>query len=217
VAVEIAVATAILSPALVITLPALAALAVTVGIAGAVEFTSGVGQEVYEGFKDSKDLPQVRGHVVGQVNRSDIKSILHGVKLRDLAGDRHGTRGFVLFKDLLDGIFAHYVAAKRNWKSGGYDPKSCQEAENLCRMFAETDYHLSKMSAYAHRLKEIADAYVAFCDTNAAKVQQSYKDAKNKIMNNVLDQNEHWHKQHCHVNEHCYRTHKLSRMFTKAA
>ena len=216
--VAIAVAAAILAPALVVTLPAFTALVAGVGIAGAAELLSGVGQELYEGFRDSKDLPtKVSGSELPVLLRSNIMSILHNKSLRELAGDRRGTRGTVYIKDALEGIVPHYIAAKRNWKGGQqYSVKSCQDAENLYRMFAETDYHLSKMSAYAKQLAKFANAYVQFCDTNALKVKHAYEEAKGKI-NTVLNYDEDWHKRNCHVTDHCYRTHKASRMFTKKA
>lgn len=211
--VTVAVGTALATPLMVIALPELAAFAGGAAIAGAFELTT---TAILEGFKDSKDLPKPSQHLP-VLQRGQITSIIHpDKKLSDLAGDRPGTRGPVYLKDLLDGIWPHYVAAKRNWKANSHPLNSCQDAEDLYRMFAETDYHLSKMRAYAKALQEFATAYVTFCDANATKVREVYSKAKDGI-NKVLDAPEDWHKQHCHVNDHCYRTSKASRLFTKKA
>jgi len=213
-----AVAAAIITPVAVITLPAFAALAATVGIAGVVEFAGGVVQEAYEGFKDSKDLPKVHGQDPVLLQRNQIMSTIHpDKKLSDLAGDRRGTRGPVYVKDVLEGIVPHYIAAKRNWTRGPFKVNSCQAAEDLYRVFAETDYHLSKMFAYAKALRAFADTYVKFCEDSGKKVKGAYDNDAKPAIDAVLNHGKDWHERNCHVTDHCYRTHKASRMFTKKA
>jgi hypothetical protein len=211
--VAIAAGTALAIPLAVVTLPALAALGVGAAIAGTVDLAAVVTEDHVKGFKDSKDLPKLKMNKQPLLDRSQINSILFYKQLLQLAGDRPGTRGPVYLNDVLEGMQTHYIAAKRNWKARAHPVNSCQDAENLFRVFAETDYHLSKMSAYAKALQAWANAYVVFCDRNAVNVQNAFGEAYAAI-DRVLEKDENWHKQNCGVAEHCYRTRKLSRLLT---
>jgi hypothetical protein len=203
---------------------ATAAAAVTAGgtaltIYGA---TDGLPEGI-SGYENRKDMPCLpRG--VPALDRAEIKSLLrkdeHGnaVKLRDVAGDRAGTTGKVHVKELLESIVVHYRFAMGIWNGPPYrpgeeleqSPQSCQDAEDLYRKFMEVDYHLSKMMAYAQKLKQIATAYETFCTTNAQKLQGYLEDCTQQVMY-VLGRSDDWHHTHCQTFEHCYRTSKWSR------
>jgi hypothetical protein len=181
-----------------------------------------VAPEAYSGLKDRKDVPCMPPNVP-LVDRTQIKSLLRknegGVPLTlaQVAGNRAGTRGHQHVKDLLEAIVVHYQLAMRIWNAPPYNPGvapvpgSCQEAEDLYRKFMEVDYHLSKMMAYAQKLEEVAHAYVEFCNRNAQRLQGFLEDCTQDVKT-VLMQGEDWHHHHCHVDDHCYRTSKLSRV-----
>lgn len=210
-------------------LPSLAALthmsaAALAATGSAVSSIGGsAGSAAYSGLKDRKDMPCTPGNVPA-LDRTTIKSLLRKdnggtpLTLKQVAGDRAGTKGNVYVKDLLEAIVAHYQLAMRNWNDPPFrpgmqspSPHSCQEAEDLYRKFVEVDYHLSKMCAYAEKLKEVADAYVTFCKRNAFTLEGYFDDCKRRV-NLVLEQRDDWHHKHCNVMDHCYRTSKFSRM-----
>jgi hypothetical protein len=213
----------------VFALPALIAVtgmsALALGATGGA-FSYGVTDvvpEAYSGCKDRKDVPCMPPNVP-LVDRTRIKSLLRRddsgtpLTLAQVAGNRAGTRGHQHLKDLLEAIVAHYQLAMRTWSGPPYrpgiqspSPHSCQEAEDLYRKFVEVDYHLSKTCAYAEKLEEVAHAYVTFCKRNAITLEGYFDDSKRRV-NLVLEQSEDWHHHHCHVDDHCYRTSKLSRV-----
>ena len=213
-----ALETALLIPLAVIALPAFTALAVGAAIAGGVEAGTGVILDHVKGFKDSKDLPKL-GQGQQQEKwpvllRESIRSIILPWKtLRDLAGDRPGTRGPVYLKDVVEGIRAHYFLAHRNWQAHEHEVNSCRDAENLVRVFAEADYHLAKMSAYARALQHYANAYVAWCDRNTGNVRTAWDNQALPAIQKTLQKDVDWHEHHCDRLKHCYRTHKLERLF----
>ena len=212
-----ALETALLIPLAVIALPAFTALAVGAAIAGGVEAGTGVALDHAKGFKDSKDLPKVGKEETDKwpvLLRENIKSIIHPLcTLRQLAGDRPGTKGPVYLKDVVGGIRAHYFLAHRNWPAHDHEVNSCQDAEDLYRVFAEADYHLSKMSAYAKALQQYANAYVAWCDKNTANVKAAWTGKALPAIQKTLQMDVDWHEHHCGRFAHCYRTHKLERLF----
>lgn len=175
--------------------------------------------DAYSGYGDRKDLPMPHGSHLPLVDRAQIKSILRPDKtLANVAGDRAGTRGQVLMKELLDSIIVHYQLAMQIWNGPPYKPgevleplQSCQEAEDLYRKFMEVDYHFSKVNAYARKFKELADAYVAFCENNTTRLRGALHDCEEQVLI-VLNRKPDWHHKHCHVADHCYRTSKVSRM-----
>lgn len=178
--------------------------------------------EAYSGLKDRKDMPCLPLGVAA-LDRANIKSLLRKdeggqpLKLREVAGKREGTTGKVHAKELLDSIVVHYQFAMWIWNGPPYrpgedapSPQSCQQAEDLYRKFMEVDYHLSKMMAYAQKLKEIATAYETFCTTNAKNLR-GYLDTFEKQVKEMLGEDELWHHNHCQTFDHCYRTSKWSR------
>jgi hypothetical protein len=175
--------------------------------------------DAFSGLGDRKDLPMPHNSHMPLVDRAQIKSVLRpGRTLAQVAGNRAGTRGQVLMKELLDSIIVHYQLAMQIWKGPPYKPgeilaplKSCQEAEDLYRKFMEVDYHFSKVNAYARKFKELADAYVKFCESNTSKLQGALHDCEEAVLF-VLKQGPEWHQKHCQVTDHCYRTRKISRI-----
>jgi len=179
--------------------------------------------EAISGYENRKDVPLPTGVHVPALDRAQITSLLRkdagggAVKLRDVAGDRAGTTGKVHAKELLESIVVHHRFAMGIWNGPPYkpgddapSPQSCQEAEDIYRKFMEVDYHLSKMMAYAQKLKEIATAYETFCTRNADRLRGFLEDCTADVKT-VLMQGEDWHHKHCQTFEHCYRTSKWSR------
>jgi len=218
----VALATVPALPALIaVTHMSAAALAATFGAASYVG--SDVVPEAHSGLKDRKDVPCTPADVP-LVDRTQIKSLLRTneagapLTLAQVAGNRAGTRGYQHVKDLLQSIVVHYQLAMRIWNAPPYRPgsqapvpHSCQDAEDLYRKFVEVDYHLSKMYAYAEGLEKVAHAYVTFCTNNAKRLDGLFDDCCRQALE-VLSQKDDWHHHHCHVDDHCYRTSKLSRV-----
>jgi len=209
------------------TLPHLPAIAGTAAGAAAKSVFGSAKDAGVEAFHDRKDIACVPRQVP-LVDRAQIKSLLRKkpdgspLTLAEVRGRERGhTEGAVDVKDLLESIVIHYQFAMRMWKEPPYtpgiaspSPHSCQQAEDLYRKFVEVDYHLSKMMAYSQKLKEVADAYVDFCKRNAYRLEGYFDDCKKRVKL-VLQQDDEWHRKHCHYLDHCYRTEKSSRMLTK--
>lgn len=166
-----------------------------------------------------EDIPVAKKPEAGKLDRSQIRSIVDNQLLSAVAPNRAGTRGKVDFKDILPAIISHYQAAKEIMQvklkdiNPQFELTSCHDAEKYYKMLANLDYHLSKMKAYAEALHQMSTGFKNFCDNNAANLQSAWKSITDG-MEKVMDQNDDWHKKNCPVLHTCYRTGKLSRVFS---
>jgi hypothetical protein len=152
----------------------------------------------------SKNAKHIGTKPAASLNRGTIKSkVMHsGVTLKQLAGDRAGTRGTLPIQDLLPCIFSHLGKAVKAWNSKPFRPggncvvSNTEDAMALYAKFASVDYHFSKAAFYTERLEEICNTLKGYNSRCENTIKTGWDGKALKRINDEIQRQQRQQRQH---------------------